>query len=178
MRVCTSTTRTRQRFATARRGGGAVSGSTLGGIIKYYNWTPNQIYLDLRTAPIGALGSLGAFVETWSIVGEGVSIAWQEGTYVGNVVNYLLETYAPDLYDAIGGTEQEMVNELLAATSWATAGPIQASMAATAQVPSSQTIGMSTANGDYGSTGAWTTYWINTPSDCPRGEKCPPRLSD
>jgi hypothetical protein len=158
-------------------GGGAIANAGFGSVIKYYNWTPSEIYLDIRTAPFGSISRLGALAETFSIVSAGVGIAWYGGQAIGNVANYLLETYAPDLYTTIGGVEQQMVIDVFGSTDVMTAGFWESQISAALAPPATQVIGMRNSGGDYGSTGAWNTYWINAPGACPRGEKCPPPMA-
>ncbi len=96
---------------------------------KWMNFTPTEIYLDLRTAPVGALSVSGALYEAAATLATELGIAYGVGYTAGTAANYLLQTYKPELYDTIGGTLNEMVNRLKNATDSATQGNLERSIA-------------------------------------------------
>lgn len=79
---------------------------------RFLDMTPNEIYLDFRTAPVGALGPTGALYETANVLAVGVGRAATVGVMVGTVARRLIETYSPELYDAIGGTVAAAVDNI------------------------------------------------------------------
>ncbi|AMP06559.1 hypothetical protein [Collimonas pratensis] len=74
-----------------------------------------EIYLEYRTAPIGSLGPSAAIAETSIFSGAHLWAAWQAGTYIGTGINALINTYDPQLGDAIGGTIYGMVENIYSA---------------------------------------------------------------
>lgn len=78
--------------------------------------TLQEIYLDFRTDPVGGLGVRDALVETGTYAGGELSLAWTGGSLAGDALNSLIQTYAPSLYNAIGGTEVQMVQDIEDAT--------------------------------------------------------------
>lgn len=72
--------------------------------------TVSDIYLDLRTSPVGALGPLQATVELGVAIGFLVEVTWQFSyNVVGPVVNQYLQTNQPALYNDIGGTLDQLM---------------------------------------------------------------------
>jgi hypothetical protein len=97
--------------------GGAVAMSGVSGIGKYLFYTPYEIYMDFRTMPVGSLGAGGALFETALVVGGAAWMAYQAGSVVGyQLVDPLIQTYDPQLWDAIGGTVNEVIERWTFAT--------------------------------------------------------------
>jgi hypothetical protein len=158
-------------------GGSIGSEASAGAVARYSNWTPSEIYLDLRTAPVGSMNRLGALVETLSVINRAIVISWTAGQAIGTVANYLLENYAPDLYTTIGGTVSEIYNEYLNATTLVTQGNYIGGLCTIVGVPAVQNSPMSRSDGDYGSTTSYTDY-SSSGSACARGQKCAPPMAD
>lgn len=76
---------------------------------QFVNYTPNEIYLSFRTAPVGSLGVTGALYETATLLGKQVAISYYAGWAAGSAIQQLLYSYAPSLYATIGGTINQMV---------------------------------------------------------------------
>lgn len=76
---------------------------------QFINYTPNEIYLSFRTAPVGSLSVAGALYETATLLGKQVAIAYTTGWAAGTAIEQLLYTYAPGTYTTIGGTINQMV---------------------------------------------------------------------
>ena len=77
------------------------------------NYTPYEIYLSFRTSPVGALAPRAAMYETVQLLGRPIAWSWAGGYATGSVVRDLMQTYTPDLYDAIGGTIDQMLQNIL-----------------------------------------------------------------
>jgi hypothetical protein len=82
--------------------------------------TLEEIYLEYRTAPIGSLSPAGALAETSQFAGVRLSFWLTVGTGIGTGISWLLEHYAPDVNDAIGGTISNMIENF-----WEASGQIQ-----------------------------------------------------
>lgn len=93
----------------------------IGGPSYLLDYTVEMIYLDFRTMPYGSLSPAAAAWETTSVISLNTLAAWGVGWTLGTMINNLIQTYAPDLEDAIGGTIAEVINELQAANQAATA---------------------------------------------------------
>ena len=74
--------------------------------------TIEEIYLEFRTAPIGSLSIPGALSETAMFAGKNLSLAAWAGWEIGGQINNTINEYDPSLGDAIGGTEQGMLNAI------------------------------------------------------------------
>ncbi len=77
----------------------------------------SEIYLEFRTAPIGSVGARAALAETSAYAGGWLTASAYAGWKVGGGISYLIENYAPDLGDAIGGTVAGMIDQMQAAGS-------------------------------------------------------------
>lgn len=105
-----------------RGGAGGSSGGT-GGLPPVaagagaWDMTLTEIYLDFRTAPIGSLSVKSALAATSIYTTVAVYGAWEIGTKLGTAINYVIEKYAPELSDAIGGTVYGMMEQLHTAQS-------------------------------------------------------------
>lgn len=143
-----------------------------GGLTKYYNWTPTQIYLDLRTAPVGALGTVGALYETAAIFGTYIPIAWEAGQTAGTAIKNIIATYDPPLYDAIGGTVANMVVNLTAAYDLTSQGNIQSGIGAVFGVSSSVRNAQTSYGGDYNNSAGWDFITPALPGGICAGTVC------
>lgn len=76
------------------------------------DFTLQEIYLEYRTAPLGSLSVQGALYETAVFVGARLVPAYYVGSAIGTGIHYLIETYAPQLDDDIGGTIDQMIQQL------------------------------------------------------------------
>ena len=146
---------------TAMAGAGVMVPNA--GVGQWLNYTPYEIYLSLRTAPVGSLGVAGALYETAAIVG----VVWKQAAWgyaAGTIVAQLLQTYAPSTWDAIGGTISGMADQLTSAVSLYSQGQIEAgTLAAFGLDPSinlspAANDSMTSSGGDYGSTQGLPTF--------------------
>jgi hypothetical protein len=135
------------------------------GIGQFLNMTPYEIYLDFRTAPVGALGVGGSLLESAGVIGVGVSLAWYGGQKAGDVLAPLIETYDPTLWDAIGGTIAEIVNNYTTATTQVQSGQYMSALGSMFGAQLSGTKETPSVNydceyhgGDYDSMGDWSAY--------------------
>ncbi len=128
------------------------------GFGQFLNYTPYEIYLDFRTAPIGALGVTGALWETSVVLSSTLLTAYGTGYAIGQyVVAPLIETYAPSLYNSIGSVVNSVVNTL--SSSWGISTTAQG-QAQRATAPVFQSTGLqidsfSCLGGDYGAASSW-----------------------
>ena len=126
-------------------------------IAKYLHYTPYEIYLDFRTAPVGSLSVAGALWETSLILTGGLGTAYYVGEEVGKrIVEPLVRNYAPALYDKIGATLATAVNWL--SNSWrGTVLDQGIAQQATAPMFGSSPLQMNyfSFGGDYGVSSSW-----------------------
>jgi hypothetical protein len=130
------------------------------GFGQFLNMTPYEIYLDFRTAPVGALAVNGALYETSTVLSSTLLPAYGTGYAIGTyVVGPLIETYSPSLYDAIGGTIAQIVENL--SVTWsesATAsGVAERTNAPSFQATSTQYYDFACYAGDYSSMIDWAS---------------------
>jgi hypothetical protein len=78
--------------------------------------TLREIYLEYRTAPVGSLSPSASFAETAMFAGERLSKAGAAGAAIGTAIHYLIEEFAPELDDAIGGTIGAMLDNFWTAS--------------------------------------------------------------
>lgn len=72
-----------------------------------------EIYLDFRTAPVGSLGVGAALTETAIYSGTSLMAAWGVGYEFGTVIHDdVIEPYAPQWDDVIGGTIQSAIEDV------------------------------------------------------------------
>ena len=96
--------------------GKVVSNGFIGpnaGVGEFLNYTPFEIYLAFRTSPIGALGAAGAAYETTVLMSGALGQAFGLGYAVGSLLAPVLQTYAPNLYEAIGGTLNQVIENIM-----------------------------------------------------------------
>jgi hypothetical protein len=87
------------------RGGARASRVGLQGLSQLYNKTPVQIYNSFRTAEYGSYSVSAALFESAATMAGFALAGYEVGDWIGtNWVLPLVQTYAPDLYDGIGGT--------------------------------------------------------------------------
>lgn len=84
--------------------------------------TPVEIYLDFRSAPDGSLGVTSSLYEAGAYMGTRLVGTARLGCTIGPAVNNLIETYDPDLEEAIGATVSGMLDQITAAESAAADG--------------------------------------------------------
>ncbi|MFC5472675.1 hypothetical protein [Paraherbaspirillum soli] len=71
-----------------------------------------DIYLEFRTAPVGSLSASAGITETAIFAGSRLSLAGAAGYQVGTGIYWLISNYAPELGTTIGGTVNEMVQNI------------------------------------------------------------------
>jgi hypothetical protein len=80
--------------------------------------TLTQIYTDFLTAPYVTTSPTIAAMETAVYAAEWGGYAWGTGYYIiGPAIRWLIENYSPNTYDAIGGTIDVALGELVDGTS-------------------------------------------------------------
>jgi hypothetical protein len=128
---------------------------------KFLNLTPYEVYLDFRTAPVGALGVTGALYETSVILSQTMAGSYATGYAIGTYcVDPLIQTYAPDLWDAIGGTVNQIVEDFTSAyqSSAIALGAAEQHFAPSYSPTSFQISSFATYGGDYGATMDWAQF--------------------
>jgi hypothetical protein len=148
--------------------------------------TFDQLYTGFRTLQVGSMASTAALYETMVYSGMQLSGAYAGGYAVGTGMTWLAQTYAPDWYygtfvNAVGNTVdwfQTTANTVgsFYGSSIYDLGHYEAATAPVMNVPSTAQTSMQDTGGDFGVTSAWNTVWVNAPSNCPRGQKCPPPM--
>jgi hypothetical protein len=78
--------------ASLRAGAAANAGTSI------LDMSPYELYLDLRTMPIGARSVPAAIFETAMVWGAGLKGAYEGGQWVGTQIVGLMKAYAPDWY--------------------------------------------------------------------------------
>lgn len=150
---------------------------TAGGFGQFMNYTPYEIYLSFRTAPVGALAVEGALYETTVVLSSTLASAYGTGYAIGTyIINPLINNYAPSLGNTIGAGVAAVVDTLT--NSWsggtATAGQAQQSAAIFFMVTPAQYTSFSTTSGDFGVTSDFTSYVSGGGSCFVRSGNCPP----
>lgn len=120
-------------------------------------YTVEEIYLSFRTAPIGALGVVGSMYETALVLGATLPVAYGIGYGVGNMIAPLIQTHRPGLWDAIGGTIYQMIENIFGPDSQ-NPGRAERDMAISFEIPSSTRDIIAGTGGDYGVAEAWQQY--------------------
>jgi hypothetical protein len=87
------------------------------GVGPFLDYTPYEIYLSFRTAPIGSLGVRAALYETGVLMSTPLAGAFGFGYGIGSLISPLIEAYCPTLNDAIGGTLDEIFRRIIDAPS-------------------------------------------------------------
>jgi hypothetical protein len=131
---------------------------TMAGLGQWMNYTPQEIYLDLRTAPVGALGVTGALYESAAALATGTGIAYGVGYTAGSAAASLIQTYSPSLWDAIGGTVAGAVQNIQNAASLASEGKYEQSMGTLFGLTPTVSKDQSSFGGDYGVSNPWENY--------------------
>ena len=130
-------------------------GVNLVGSGQFLNDTPTQVYLSFRTAPAGSLGVSGALFEAGVVISQGACLACHGGTAASNVVRGLVQTYDPELEDAIGGPIDHMIVSYTTSWNQTLRGNWQESLG-TDFILNNQQINIATLHGgDYGVTVEW-----------------------
>lgn len=158
---------------TALAAGGGMRVLATGGIGQFIDLTPSETYLALRTAPTGSLGVSGALFETTMIWGAAAYGSWRAGTAIGDRLAPLIETYAPDTWDAIGGTLSEMYDRYRDASTEVKAGQVQRAISGLFGSYAEQVNDFEHMGGDYGAADAWRDWYhsgqgIGCDLYCPR----------
>ncbi len=79
--------------------------------------TLNEIYLNFRTMPVGAMSVQAALYETGAYAGKNLVVAWGVGYAFGTLITDLMQTYAPTWYygtfvPVVGGSVSGTANWL------------------------------------------------------------------
>jgi len=90
----------------------AMGVRTAQGVGAYLFYSPEEIYLDFRTMPVGSLGAAGAVYETGALMGTAVSVSFAAGWATGTGLSWVMSEYTPSLWETLGGTLSEMVQRL------------------------------------------------------------------
>ncbi len=136
----------------AAPGYGQTPMGSLGG---WMNFTPMEIYLDFRTAPIGALGVSGALYESSIALGTGIGIAYGVGYGAGTAAAWLMQELAPNLYEAIGGTVSNMVDNLKDAAGQVQKGNLERAISDLFSLDNSMVDSFEAYGGDFEVCEAW-----------------------
>ena len=129
------------------------------GSSKYLHYTPYEIYLDFRTAPVGSLSVTGALWEASTVMSQRLIPAYLTGYAIGTtVVEPLIRNYAPALYDKIGATVAASVDWLSRSWSGSIVDQGQAQrQTATLFGSSPLQIQYFSMGGDFGVSASWST---------------------
>jgi len=84
--------------------------------------TLQEIYLEFRTAPVGALSPAASIYMTTAFAAVNLAAAFQAGYTLGTGISWLIQTYAPSLDNAIGATLFNIINSLEVVTTAAGQG--------------------------------------------------------
>lgn len=158
--------------ASARIVGPAVPPAALAG--PTIDYTIYEIYLSYRTAPIGALSVKAALYETAMFTGRYLVAAWGIGYAVGTALASVTETYAPGLWNSIGGTVHTVVQSLSSAFDWVGQAAWQVQGAATYGLTSFESMMMESTGGDYAVVYAWYQIRSGGTEKCGSNQWCPP----
>jgi hypothetical protein len=132
------------------------------GFGQFLHYTPYEVYLSFRTAPVGALGVSGALWETAGVLSGTLLKSFGTGYAIGTtVVKPLVETYAPSLYIAIGDSIGSLVDSMSNAWSGTTQkiADTQRSTAPVFQSTAPQLSSFVDFGGDFGASAEWCTVY-------------------
>jgi hypothetical protein len=137
----------------------------------FLDYTIREIYLSLRTAPIGALSVRAALYETVSIVGKRFGVAYSVGFTLGSALAPVIEQHAPGLWHGIGATVNWAVTRLQPSSTAMQRGQVQHTLLQPFNVGPGAYFGLTTTGGDYFSveelpvfiTGGGTICWDCSP---------------
>lgn len=138
------------------------------------DYTIHEVYLSYRTAPLGALSVKAALYETAMFAGRHLVAAWGIGYAVGTALAYVTETYAPGLWNSIGGAVHTVVQSLSTALEPVTQASWQSQGAHTFGLSSFESMMMQTIGGDYQVVYAWSLVSGGGYVRCGANEWCPP----
>lgn len=79
---------------------------------EWYFYTPEEIYLDLRTAPVGSLGVGASLIEMGAFCATSLYLSYHAGQAIGTYIYPILEKYDPQLIDDIGGTIDQIMQDI------------------------------------------------------------------
>jgi hypothetical protein len=149
--------------------GAAAAGSgvsTMTSVGQFLDMTPNEIYLDFRTAPVGAMGVSGALFETGVVMYGAAWVAFWGGYYAGTAFANLCQTYDLPLWDQIVNIVGTTMTPITTAVSPTSLGSAQKNAVSIYQVTSQQYTSFDQASGDYQDTAEWTEYWGGGSGGC------------
>lgn len=145
---------------------GGASTMALVGPSYWLDYTPTEIYLDLRTMPYGSLSVNAALLETGVTLFLNAGAAYTVGYSIGTVFAGLIQTYAPSLWTAIGGTVDAAMQNIQTATTQLLQGQYESAAGSLFGLSGTESTGMK-AGGDDGVTDAWAAW---AAANC--GTKC------
>ncbi len=152
---------------------GAPGASTnLLGLGQYLHYTPYEVYLSFRTAPVGSLGVAGSLYESGVIFGMGVTLAATVGYQAGSVLSTLIQTYDPSLNDAIGGTISEMVAQFQTTWNQTQIGVWQSNLGSQIPMTVQQRIDQVSYGGDFGVSADWEFAVGGSGASCGMQRSC------
>jgi hypothetical protein len=129
------------------------------GVGDFLFYTLPEIYLSFRTAPVGALGVFGSLYETVAMVDGPLGRAFGYGYLFGSaVVAPLIQRYAPTLWDDIGGTINQIIENLQQVPSGPPAAPVEKNTAEIFQCPVPVENALDSTGGDFGVVSDWADY--------------------
>ena len=127
------------------------------GYSQFFYYTPQEVYLSFRTAPVGALGITASLYETSLLFGAAATTAFSFGYATGTGLGWLIQHYSPSLWDAIGGTIDMMLESIFGPSSQAP-GPAEIVMAEAYDIPSFAMDLFGDTGGDFMIAEAWYDY--------------------
>ncbi|MBS0449540.1 MAG: hypothetical protein JSR59_26815 [Proteobacteria bacterium] len=138
-------------YAFQAEAGGIVMATPWGMLGQFLYNTPQEIYQTFRAAPY-SMNPTGALFESASPIGLGIWVGWTAGTDAGTVLAGLIQQNDPDLWDAIGGTVAQMVDNFVNVYNLdgiVKAGQVQQQMNGPFELNQTQMGDMSNFGGDY-----------------------------
>ena len=91
------------------------------GPVPNLDMTIQEIYLEFRTAPVGALSVEASVASTITYAAGNLAGAYGAGTLIGSGIHWLIETYAPEWDNKIGATLDGIINTMISVASYARA---------------------------------------------------------
>jgi hypothetical protein len=125
---------------------------------EFLNYTPYEIYLSFRTAPIGALGPVGALYESAALMSGALVGSFTTGWAIGTALDPLIQEYAPSTWDAIGGTINQIIENMWTAPKGTPANGAAEGAGAQGFGVSADVYGDLSGGGDYEVTSDWADY--------------------
>jgi hypothetical protein len=136
-----------------------LRGASPNNVAQFLDMTPLETYLTFRTAPFGAsLGVASSLFMTASIWSSAMYSSYYFGYGIGSYIAPLISTYAPSLYDTIGGTLNQIIENLQNVPNNFERGREEGAGSISFELGPIAGATLESTGGDYGALDAWADW--------------------